>query len=146
MPLIHFFEEQIRFKLSKPRKTTAWILEVISLEKSTTKGLNFIFCNDSYLRKINIEYLRHHNLTDIITFDYSEESGIQGDVYISIQRVKENALKFNTEFDDELHRVIVHGVLHLLGYSDKTTRAKATMRKKEDAYLSLRAVPRETRK
>jgi len=146
MPLIHFFEEQVRFKLSKPRKTTAWILTVISLEKNTPKGLNFIFCNDRYLNKINIEYLRHHTLTDIITFDYSEESGIQGDIYISIQRVKENALKFQSAFDEELHRVIIHGVLHLLGYTDKTIRAKAIMRKKEDAYLSLRTVPRETRK
>ncbi len=138
MPLIHFFEEQIRFKLSKPRKTTAWILKVISLEKGTTLGLNFIFCNDRYLRKINIDYLRHNTLTDIITFDYSEDVGIQGDIYISVQRVKYNASKFSAEFDDELHRVIIHGVLHLLGYSDKTARAKTVMRKKEDAYLSLR--------
>lgn len=138
MPDINFFQEEIRFKLPHPRITTRWIRAVAAAEKNRVAFLNFIFCSDNYLKKINLEYLAHDTFTDIITFDYSDPHGIQGDVFISIERVKENAQKFETHFEEELDRVMVHGVLHLLGYSDKTKAAKALMRKKEDAYLSLR--------
>jgi len=138
MPVIQFFQEKIRFKLPHPRKTSQWILNVVKLEDHKPAEINFIFCSDQYLKTINLEYLAHNTLTDIITFDYSDVSGIQGDVFISIQRVKENAEKFGTSLDEEVHRVMVHGVLHLMGYSDKSKSAKALMRKKEDAYLSLR--------
>jgi probable rRNA maturation factor len=138
MPDINFFQEEIRFKIPHPRITSRWLRTVAVSEKSKVALVNFIFCSDKYLKKINLEYLAHDTFTDIITFDYSDRDGIQGDVFISIDRVKENAQKFKAEFQDELHRVMVHGVLHLLGYSDKTKAAKSLMRKKEDAYLSLR--------
>jgi len=99
--------------------------------------LNYIFCSDTYLHKINLEYLKHDTLTDIITFDYSEKKQISGDIFISIDRIKENALKFNQSTDIELNRVLIHGVLHLLGYKDKTPKEKETMRAKEDFYLTL---------
>lgn len=102
--------------------------------------MNYIFCSDPFLAKLNIQYLGHPTYTDIITFDCSEDNNfIQGDIYISIDRVRENALKFKTDFPQELHRVIVHGALHLIGYSDKSRQGKNEMRKKEDAYLSLKA-------
>ena len=138
MPVIQFFQEEIRFKLSSPRKSTRWILNVVKSENNQVAGINFIFCSDRYLKTINVEYLAHDTFTDVITFDYSDESGIQGDVFISIERVRENAQKFRTDVDEEVHRVMVHGVLHLLGYKDKSKTSKALMRKKEDAYLSLR--------
>jgi probable rRNA maturation factor len=138
MPDINFFQEETRFKLPHPRITSRWIRTVAESENSKLAFINFIFCSDKYLKRINLEYLAHDTFTDIITFDYSDSNGIQGDVFISLERVKENAQKFETNFDEELHRVMVHGVLHLLGYSDKTKAAKSLMRKKEDAYLSLR--------
>ena len=138
MPPINFFQEEIRFKLPNPRIRSRWLRAVAISEKNSVASINFIFCSDHYLKKINVEYLAHNTFTDIITFDYSDTGGIQGDVFISIDRVKENSQKFKTEFTDELDRVMVHGLLHLLGYSDKTKAAKSLMRKKEDAYLSLR--------
>ena len=146
MPAISFFSEDIDFSLPKPRKTTAWLKEVIAIERGTLKGLNFIFCSDAYLHSLNEQYLNHTTLTDIITFDNSETEGeIEGDIFISIDRVQENAHKFQVSFENELHRVLVHGVLHLLGYSDKTKAEKSVMRQKEDIHLSLLSVPRETK-
>ncbi len=140
MPSVNFFSEEISFQLPHPRKTAKWIKESILKEKKVLHQLNFIFCSDEYLRSINIRYLGHKTYTDIITFDTSEEvATIQGDIFISIDRVIENATIFRTDPDEELHRVIIHGVLHLIGYSDKGTSNKMAMRKKEDAYLSLRA-------
>jgi rRNA maturation RNase YbeY len=139
MAQISFFSEGVTFKLPHPRKSANWIKETIKKEKRKLESLNFIFCSDDYLREINIQYLNHKTYTDIITFDQSEEAKtIQGDIFISIHRVKENASKFEVEFDEEIHRVIIHGVLHLIGYGDKDLSAKTLMRKKEDAYLSLR--------
>ena len=101
--------------------------------------INIIFCSDDYLLEINQQYLNHSTLTDIVTFDHGDDSdGLSGDIFISIDRVKENAPKFNIDFETELHRVMIHGVLHLAGYSDKSERQKTVMRKREDAYLSLR--------
>ena len=139
MPAIVFFSEGISFKLKHPRKTKSWIKSAIERERKTLGALNYIFCSDKYLHQINLEYLRHDTLTDIVTFDNSDDkSVIEGDIFISIERVKENAQKFERTFDDELHRVIIHGALHLIGFSDKSATAKKQMRKKEDAYLSLR--------
>lgn len=138
MGSIHFFNEDILFKLQRPRKKSSWIRESIVREGKSLGELNFVFCSDEYLLKINIEYLDHHTLTDIITFDNSEEQGlIEGDIYISIDRVRENAVSFGTGFDRELSRVMIHGVLHLIGYTDKSESNKSVMRRKEDAYLSL---------
>jgi len=136
---IRFFSEDISFKIDSPRKKTLWIKEVARREKKTIKEINYIFCSDEYLLQLNQGFLNHKTLTDIITFDNSEgKNGLEGEIYISIERVQENAIKFNTEFEDELHRVMIHGVLHLIGYKDKKHSEKALMRKKEEACLSLR--------
>ena len=110
---------------------------VVKKEGSVVKDLNFIFCNDLFLLKMNKRYLKHNSLTDIITFNYSNKNNLSGDVFISIDRVKENALLFSESFENELKRVIIHGVLHLLGYKDKSKKEKNNMRNKEDFYLSL---------
>jgi probable rRNA maturation factor len=139
MAAIEFFSQDIPFKLETPRKRSTWIKAVIQKEKQSLIHLNFIFCSDQHLAKMNIDYLNHKTLTDIITFDNAEFEGqIEGDIFISIDRVKENAQTFHVSFNKELDRVIIHGVLHLLGYGDKSTSEKAIMRKKEDTYLSLR--------
>jgi probable rRNA maturation factor len=139
MAKINFFSESLDFTLPHPRKTAAWITAVIKKEKQSLQELNYIFCADEHLHKINQEYLNHNTYTDIITFDNSEESGkIEGDIFISIDRVKDNAVKYKVDFLDELHRVIIHGTLHLLGYGDKAKADKELMREKEDTYLSLR--------
>ena len=138
---IHFFYEDVDFHFTTIRKTKAWLKDVFNTENKRLGELNYIFCSDEFLESINLQYLHHTTLTDIITFDTSKDVGfIEGEIFISIDRVKENALKFKVSFEDELHRVMVHGVLHLLGYSDKTSQQRKIMRKKEDAYLSLRLV------
>ena len=135
---IHFFYEDIDFRFSPIRRTKSWLREVITRESSELGELNYVFCSDAFLIDINKRYLNHNTLTDIITFDTSHNSRlIEGEIYISIDRVKENATKYKTSFHKELLRVMVHGILHLTGYSDKTSQQKKIMRKKEDAYLSL---------
>jgi len=138
MPAVNFFSEDISFKPQHPRKITAWIKACILEEKKPLGQLNYIFCSDKYLLQMNQDYLNHNTLTDVITFAHEDADKISGDIFISIERVEENAKKFNVLFNDELHRVMIHGVLHLVGYKDKTSAAKAEMQKKEDAYLSLR--------
>lgn len=136
---IQFYTEDIDFKFSGARKTTSWIKKVIESEGASLLSITYIFCSDSYLLNINTDFLAHHTYTDIVTFDNSEEPGkIEADIFISIERVQENAIKFKVSFEEELHRVIIHGVLHLLGYKDKSASQKSLMRKKEDSYLSLR--------
>jgi probable rRNA maturation factor len=138
MASINFFTQSITFKVPKPRKTASWIKAVVIQERHSLVQLNFIFCSDEELYEMNVEYLNHKTLTDIITFDNSEGlKQIEGDIYISIDRVRENAQSFEREFQEELRRVMIHGVLHLMGYKDKSTAHQKVMRKKEDAYLSL---------
>lgn len=139
MASINFFSEEISFSLDHPRKTSSWIKSMIKKEKRQLKEINYIFCTDSFLLNLNQGFLNHNTLTDIITFDNSENKAVlEGEIYISIDRVKENASKFKSEFKDELDRIIIHGVLHLLGYKDKKASDKGQMRKKEEACLSLR--------
>ena len=139
MPAVEYFAQDVPFKIPAARKTTAWIREVIRLESRQLEHLNFIFCSDQYLLEVNRRYLKHDSYTDIITFDNSDAPDtLEGDIFISVERVGENASERRLRFEDELHRVLIHGVLHLIGYSDKSPRQKSTMRKKEDAYLSLR--------
>ena len=139
MAAINFFSQVDSFKFPQPRKTSAWIQAAIRKEKRKLGQLNFIFCSDEDLLQINVQYLNHKTYTDIITFDNSDVEGeLEGDIFISVDRVKENAEDLEVSFQDELHRVVIHGVLHLIGYSDKTPGKKKEMRKKEDAYLSLR--------
>lgn len=136
---IHFFNEEVAFKLQDKIPLRKWITQTIQQEDFQLGELNFIFCSDQYLLKINQEYLEHDTFTDIITFDNSEEEEvISGDIFISIERVTENAENLKIEFTDELHRVMIHGVLHLLGYPDKNKEEKALMTTKEDHYLTLR--------
>lgn len=136
---INYFSQKPRFKLQNPKKTTVWIKKTIEKENASLVSLNYIFCTDEYLREINIQFLKHKTLTDIITFNYNpSETEIEGEIYISIDRVRENAEIFKTDFPTELNRVMIHGVLHLLGYNDKSKVEKQTMREKEDSYLSLR--------
>ena len=139
MAAILFFSEDISFTLSKPRRTSNWIKLIAKKEKREVLDVSYILCSDSFLLQLNQQYLNHNTLTDIITFDYSEGAKqLEGEIYISIDRVKENAEKFKVPFQDELDRVMIHGVLHLIGYKDKKPADKALMRKKEEASLSLR--------
>jgi probable rRNA maturation factor len=140
MPAIHFFEEDITYKLKHKAAVRQWITETIQAEGFKLKELNYIFCSDGYLLQINQQYLNHDTYTDIITFDNSEtEKLIAGDIFISIGRIRENAAKFNIPQTDELHRVIIHGTLHLLGYKDKTAVTKQKMTEKEDFFLNRRS-------
>ncbi len=141
---IDFFAEDtdpkaFGFELNQPKNIQVWISTIINKEGYELVQLNYIFCSDEYLYNINQEYLKHNTYTDIITFDNSEkENTIESDVFISIERVKENSELQHTTFEEELARVMVHGVLHLMGWEDKTEALKKEMRLKEDACLSLR--------
>jgi probable rRNA maturation factor len=138
MPAINFFEEDITYQLKHKTQVRRWITETIIAEGYQPKELNYIFCSDSYLLQINRQYLNHDTYTDIITFDNSaDEKSIAGDIFISIERIRENAAKFKVTEADELHRVIIHGALHLLGYGDKNPSDKKKMTEKEDFYLRL---------
>ena len=136
---IHFFSEDVPFTLKQKLKVRSWIYRTIVSEGFKLGELSFIFASDEYVLNINREYLKHDTYTDIITFDNSEEENrITGDIFISIDRIRENSTKFNVNEIDELHRVMIHGTLHLLGYPDKGKTAKSIMTSKEDHYLALR--------
>ncbi len=139
MPAIQFFEEDISYKLKNKTLVRQWIKDTIIAEGFKLKELTYVFCSDAYLLPMNQQYLNHDTLTDIITFDNSEDEGqIVGDIFISIERIRENAAKFGVTETQELHRVIIHGALHLLGYTDKTVVTKQKMTQKEDEYLARR--------
>jgi len=136
---INFFCEDTDFELNQQKSIQSWIATVISKEGYELNQLSYIFCSDEHLYNMNQEYLNHDTYTDIITFDNSEEeNSIESDIFISVDRVKENALLQQSKFEDELARVLIHGVLHLMGWGDKTEALKKQMRLKEDACLSLR--------
>lgn len=131
---INFFYEKIEtFTLNS--KVNRWIQETIQAEKKQVGEINVIFCSDEHLLKMNIEHLKHDYYTDIISFDYSESDIVSGDLFISKDRVEDNAKQYNVSFNSEIHRVIIHGVLHLLTYNDKTEEQKKQMREKENFYL-----------
>jgi len=132
------FNNLILWEVPVNKKVKNWIVKAILNENLKEGEVNYIFCDDNYLSDLNIKYLKHNTLTDIISFDYTIGKIISGDIFISIERVKENAELFNTKYVDELHRVMIHGVLHYCGYKDKTDEEKTQMRSKEDYYLSLR--------
>jgi rRNA maturation RNase YbeY len=138
MASIHFFAEEIDFRIQAPTKVKQWIKTVILAEGRTLEAINYIFCSDEFLLTKNIEYLNHKTYTDIITFDTSDSDAIEGDIFISIDRIRDNAEKLKISFRDELARVMIHGVLHLIGYGDKEKEQIKLMREKEDSYLSLR--------
>ena len=132
---IHFESEDTDFSLAQPDIFRDWIRATVTREGKSLDVFTFIFCSDKYLHKVNVEYLQHDTYTDIITFDNTVNKTILSDIFISIERVKENAKSFNVTFENELHRVIIHGVLHLCGYKDKTNDEAKLMRSKEDLYI-----------
>ncbi len=130
------FNYETDFRLQDETRISNWITSVIVQEKFNEGEINYIFCDDEYLLKLNIEFLDHDTLTDIISFDYTLGKQINGDIYISVERVHENANDFDVDFDTELNRVMVHGVLHYCGYKDKSEEDEKAMRLKENYYLS----------
>lgn len=134
MSINFYFEDIDRFPLNLP-KIKKWIKNTVSDEDKKTGDISFIFCSDDYLLNINRQYLDHDYYTDIITFDYVEGDLISGDIFISADRIKENAVLFKVSFQNELNRIIIHGILHLIGYKDKESIDKMTMTAKEDFYL-----------
>ena len=136
---IHFFQEDIIYQLRQRTEIRSWLKSIAKKEKYSILELNYIFCSDEYLLQINKDFFNHDYYTDIITFDNSEVKGkIESDIFISIDRVRENAKQQKTSLKDELHRVLAHGMLHLTGYKDKTIEENKMMRKKEDTALALR--------
>ncbi|MFV5687349.1 rRNA maturation RNase YbeY [Flavobacterium sp. ZT3R25] len=131
------FNYETDFTLDKEEAIALWLSNVIASENKKEGEINYIFCDDEYLHKINLEYLNHDTLTDIISFDYTMGNELSGDVFVSIERVKDNAVDFNVPFEDELKRVLVHGVLHYCGYKDKGEADEFLMRSKEDEKLAL---------
>jgi rRNA maturation RNase YbeY len=132
---VNYFSEKSDFKFKNKRKTTNWLKTVISSNRKIAGELSFIFCTDEHLLEINKTYLKHFYLTDVITFNYNVEDVINGDIYISVDRISENAHIFGVSFDSELYRIMVHGILHLLGFNDKTKKQEKQMRDLEDFYL-----------
>ena len=130
------FNYENDFRLDRSDKVSEWIKEVIKEEEFNLGEINYVFCSDTYLHRLNVEFLEHDTYTDVIGFDYSVGKKLQGEIYISTDRVKENAIKFEVPFDDELHRVMCHGVLHFCGYGDATAEDKIKIREKEDFYLA----------
>lgn len=140
---INFFTEDVEFKLKHKTILKKWISEVVKSEDQLIDDLNYIFCSDEYLLEINRQYLDHDYYTDIITFDNREEEQepISSDIFVSIDRIKDNSTTLGVTFEQELYRVLIHGVLHLLGQADKTEQQQAEMRKREEASLSLLQIP-----
>ena len=132
---IKFFTEDTKFNLKNKNLIKSWVNSVITSVNKETGNINFIFTSDKHLLKINKEYLSHKYYTDIITFNYCENEIVSGDIFISIETVKNNSSRFNVTIIEELHRVIIHGILHLLGFDDQSDEEKAVMREKENYYL-----------
>lgn len=137
--MIRYFQEDIRFELKQKMLNNRWLKMVAGSEMRRLGAINIIFCSDNYILDVNMKYLQHDYFTDIITFDYCEKDELSGDLFISIDSVRENAQFYGTEFADELNRVMVHGLLHLIGYDDHSEADIAEMRQKENYYLEMRA-------
>jgi probable rRNA maturation factor len=135
--MISFTSVDTTYTLRNKLKIRNWVKNILDSEQKKSGDITYVFCTDEYLGTMNEKYLKHHSLTDIITFDYSEKGRLAGDICISIERVKENSGNFGTTLDEELGRVMAHGILHLAGYKDKAPDDKKLMRQKEDYYLSF---------
>lgn len=131
------FNYENEFNLDNEEVISNWLSQVILSEKKKEGEINYIFCDDEYLLKINLEYLNHDTLTDIISFDYTVGNEINGDIFISVERVQDNANDFDVSFEEELRRVLVHGVLHYCGYKDKSEQDEVLMRAKEDEKMAM---------
>ena len=136
--MVSYYNEDTKFTFKEKRLTSRWLKLVAESEIRRLGDISVIFCSDNYILDVNMKYLQHDYFTDIITFDYCEGDRLNGDLFISVDSVRENAQFYGTEFEDELNRVIVHGILHLIGYDDHTKEDIAQMRAKENYYLSLR--------
>lgn len=144
-PTVFFVCDDVSFLWEKEASVTFWLNQIVAKENAQLLSLTYVFCSDQKLIEINKQYLNHDYFTDVITFDLSESEGIEGDVYISTDRVAEHAKEYSVSFEEELCRVVAHGLLHLLGFNDKTDEQKKTMRHKESVCLSLlEKVPRGT--
>ena len=137
--MIRYFCEDIRFTYKNKLANNRWLKMVAGSEIRKIGDINVIFCSDTYILDVNMKYLQHDYFTDIITFDYCEGKVLSGDLFISVDSVRENSIEFGTDFEEELHRVIVHGVLHLIGYDDHTDEDRKVMRQKENYYLQMRS-------
>ena len=137
--MIRYFQEDIRFDLKQKMQNNRWLKMVAGSEMRRIGAVNIIFCSDNYILDVNMRYLQHDYFTDIITFDYCEKDILSGDLFISIDSVRENALFYGVPFADELDRVMVHGLLHLIGYDDHSEEQIREMRAKEDYYLQMKA-------
>jgi rRNA maturation RNase YbeY len=133
------YNSENTFQIQNESLLSQWLEQVIISEEKKIGEINFVFCDDDYLHKMNVEFLNHDTLTDIISFDYTVGKIIQGDIFISTERVADNATDFKVNFKEELHRVMVHGILHYCGYKDKTEEDANMMRSKEDYYLKMLA-------
>jgi probable rRNA maturation factor len=131
------FHYETDFKLTNEIQLTNWVVSCIESDAFKVGEINYIFCDDAYLHKLNVEFLQHDTFTDIISFDNTLGKIISGDIFISVERVKENSKTFNTSFDEEIHRVMIHGVLHYMGFKDKSKEEQAIMRAKENQCLFL---------
>jgi len=136
--MVSYYTEDINFEFKNRRLNNSWLKMVAESEIKKVGNLSIIFCSDNYILDVNMKYLQHDYFTDIITFDYCEGNVLSGDLFISIDSVRENASFYGADFKDELNRVIVHGLLHLIGYDDHTDEDQKVMRSKENYYLSLR--------
>lgn len=136
--MISYYTEDVRFELKGKLFNNKWLKMVAESEIRRIGDISIIFCSDNYILDVNMKYLQHDYFTDIITFDYCEGSKLSGDLFISIDSVKENSLLYGTEFEEELNRVMVHGILHLIGYDDHSEEEQALMRQKENYYLKCR--------
>ncbi len=132
---VNFFTDDIAFKLKDKRKLKSWIGRICFVENRVIGNLNFIFTSKDKILDINVQYLNHNYFTDIITFSFNSDNIVSGDIYICVEKVKENSISYNTSFSEELNRVIIHGVLHLTGYDDTTSQKQHVMRKREDKAL-----------
>lgn len=131
------FNYETDFELENEEAFESWIVDIVDSEASAVGEISYVFCDDEFLHKINMEYLNHDTLTDIISFDYTVGNLIQGDIFISIERVKDNAADFNVSFEEELKRVMAHGILHYCGYKDKSDDDAKLMRQKEEEKIKL---------
>lgn len=136
--MVKYFTEDIKFDFKQKLNNNRWLKMVAGSEMKKLGDINIIFCSDNYILDVNMKYLQHDYFTDIITFDYCEGKVLSGDIFISIDSVRENSIFYNTDFSDELNRVIVHGLLHLIGYDDHSDDDIKVMRSKEDYYLQIR--------
>ena len=135
--MIRYYKEDIKFELKAKALNNKWLKFVAESEIRKIGDINIIFCSDNYILDVNMRYLQHDYFTDIITFDYCEKNILSGDLFISIDSVRENAVYYGTDFNDELNRVMVHGILHLIGYDDHSEEEISQMRAKENYYLEL---------